>query len=113
MLELGRAEHSAKGDESVFLRILTSPTEAHLDGVNTEQFGAAVQQIRRAQAQLLRSAAATSVDVRLEAIRHELQLTADLLLLAAKIGRATWGSAGERKGVDSLAPTTKTDIANK
>lgn len=95
---------------------------------------AAAQQIRKSQAQLLRStSSAASSDSRLEAIRHELQLSSDLLLLAARIGRALISSSansavnngmasGDKKtkaatitncGIANLQPTLKTDIANR
>ena len=55
-------------------------------------FQYSVQQIRRAQSQLLRSASLAAGNSRLEAIRHELHLTSDILLLAAKIGRSLLGA---------------------
>ena len=73
---------------SVFQRLLVMPDAVELAEITGEKFTAAAQRIRRAQTQLLRSVAATSPaaseDVRLEAVRHELQLSSELLLVAAR-----------------------------
>ena len=72
---------------SVFQRLLVMPDAVELAEITGEKFTAAAQRIRRAQTQLLRSVAATAPaasDVRLEAVRHELQLSSELLLVAAR-----------------------------
>ena len=75
---------------SIFQRLLVMPDAVELAEITGEKFTAAAQRIRRAQTQLLRSVAASatspsaSEDVRLEAVRHELQLSSELLLVAAR-----------------------------
>ena len=62
------------------------------------------------------------VDQRMEEFRHELHLTAELLLLSARLAKALLGipSSSSEEGQDSvlmaleeLSPTFKTDFANK
>ena len=90
IIDLGNAEHLDSADASsgsVFQRLLVMPDSVELAEITGDKFTTAAQRIRRAQAQLLRSVAtspSTSSDVRLEAVRHELQLSSELLLVAAR-----------------------------
>ncbi len=127
VLDLGKAEQlcgegeKAINGRSLFLRLLTTPSDVALPEIASDNFQSAAQQVRRAQTQLLRAASNVS-DVRLEAIRHELQLGSDLLLLAGRIGRALISSSTPKGsnsnvssncGLSNLQPTLKTDVANR
>ncbi len=95
-----------------------------------------MQQIKKAQSHLVKSKPNHKPDVRTESFRQELQLTSEILLLSAKVGRAlmvaganpahqnssknsspvkeiTGGVATINVGVSNLPPTFRTDIANK
>ena len=91
IIDLGNAEHLESADASsgsVFQRLLVTPDSVELAEISGDKFTTAAQRIRRAQTQLLRSASASpsasDADVRLEAVRHELQLSSELLLVAAR-----------------------------
>jgi hypothetical protein len=51
-------------------------------------------------------------DARLESVRQELTLTAELMLLACRVGRAL-AATGPGAEIRSLSPTFRTDSANK
>ncbi len=94
-----------------------------------------MQQIKKAQSHLAKSKPDRTrgkPEIRTESLRQEVQLTSELLLLAAKVGRALMvaganpgGSPSQHHvktksglstinvGVANLAPTFRTDIANK
>jgi hypothetical protein len=94
-----------------------------------------VQHLRRAQSHLLSSSssspsAKSPSSARLESLRHELQLSCELAVLSARIGRAlmaagTCPDTAEAAGPDAIAapvvncgvanlpPTFRTDVANK
>ena len=97
------------------------------------KFQIAVQQVKKAQNYL--SKCQPSKEIRVQALKQELHLTAELLILAARIGRSFMSNSGisssslngklsngnqdnsqtegNNVGVAKLPPTFRTDIANK
>ena len=97
------------------------------------EFQIAVQQVKKAQNYL--SKCQPSKEIRVQALKQELHLTAELLILAARIGRSFMSNSGisssslngklsngnqdnsqtegNNVGVAKLPPTFRTDIANK
>ena len=98
------------------------------------EFQIAVQQVKKAQNYL--SKCQPSKEIRVQALKQELHLSAELLILAARIGRSFMSNSGISSsssngklsngnqdnsksegnnvvGVAKLPPTFRTDIANK
>jgi len=103
---------------SLLLRILISTNDVVFNSLTIEDFGVALQGIKKAQTSLVKSSSHIK-NPRTHALNQEIFLTAELLILAARIGRALIAnpSPNESKvvnvGVSNLPPTFRTDIANK
>ena len=104
--------------DSTLLRILMAPDDVILEQLAAEDFGATVQQVKKAQNYLIKSQAGK--EIRFQALKQELLLTSELLILSARIGRSLIanGSKDDTKtvinvGIANLPPTFRTDIANK
>eukprot|EP00095_Tigriopus_kingsejongensis_P012477 maker-scaffold323_size206388-snap-gene-1.15 protein:Tk12477 transcript:maker-scaffold323_size206388-snap-gene-1.15-mRNA-1 annotation:"Tankyrase-1" len=120
VLDIGRAESylldpREPAATSVLLRILLAPESVDLSSLSIEKLGHVIQMVRRCQVQLKST---VTEDSRLEPILQELYLTSELLLVAAKIGRALCAISANEKPtpfllLSDLAPTFKTDVANK
>ncbi|XP_046749548.1 uncharacterized protein LOC124413185 [Diprion similis] len=105
---------------STLYRLLTDPDNVTLDNLSTDLFVKITKQIKRISHSLY-EVNLTSKFALMEI--QELQLTADLMLTACRIGRtligvgvnpnSNMGLAVINLGVSNLPPTFRTDIANK
>lgn len=105
---------------STLYRLLTDPDNVTLDNLSADLFGKITKQIKRISHSLY-EVNLTSKFASMEI--QELQLTADLMLTASRIGRtligvgvnpnSNMGLAVINLGVCNLPPTFRTDIANK
>ena len=78
----------------------------------------ALQQVKKAQNFLIKYKSTN--EIRVQAVKQELILTSELLILASRIGRSLMASDAKDNpkaviniGVANLPPTFRTDIANK
>ncbi|XP_066585055.1 uncharacterized protein [Prorops nasuta] len=105
---------------STLYRLLTDPDNVNLEYLSADLFGRMTKHIKRVSHSLFEanlSSKFASMEI------QELQLTADLMLTACKIGRtligvginpnSNMGLAVINLGVCNLPPTFRTDIANK
>lgn len=105
---------------STLYRLLTDPDNVNLEYLSADLFAKVTKQIKRISHSLYEgnlSSKFASMEI------QELQLTADLMLTACKIGRtligvgvnpnSNMGLAVINLGVCNLPPTFRTDIANK
>ncbi|XP_011310616.1 uncharacterized protein [Fopius arisanus] len=105
---------------STLYRLLTDPDNVNLEFLSADLFARMTKQIKRVTHGLY-EANVTSKFGSMEI--QELQLTADLMLTACKIGRtligvglnpnSNMGLAVINLGINNLPPTFRTDIANK
>ncbi|XP_023247490.1 uncharacterized protein LOC106645899, partial [Copidosoma floridanum] len=105
---------------STLYRLLTDPDNVNIEYLSTDIFLKTTKQIKRVS-HALYEANPTSKFASMEI--QELQLTADLMLTACKIGRtligvginpnSNMGLAVINLGINNLPPTFRTDIANK
>lgn len=117
ILDIGRAESylfdpMATSSISSLLQILIAPENVNVTAIKAEQMGHVIQMARKCHLQLKTFLSLPS-DKGLEPIFQELQLTTDLISVAAKIGRALAMGPSKSSLLSNLAPTFKTDIANK
>ncbi|CAB3359835.1 Hypothetical predicted protein [Cloeon dipterum] len=100
--------------------LLTEPNNVSLEFLTPELFARVTKHVKRCQASLLRAHLHCHYS---EMVLQELQLTADLMITACRIGRAllsvgmnpnsNMGLSVINLGVTNLPPTFRTDIANK
>ncbi|TRY72713.1 hypothetical protein TCAL_01136 [Tigriopus californicus] len=117
ILDIGRAESYLldpmnASSMSSLLQILIAPEQVNLTTITAEQMGHVIQMARKCHVQL-KTFRSMSTDTRLEPIFQELQITTELITIAAKIGRVLVSGPSKSGLLSNLAPTFKTDIANK
>nr|CAD7198949.1 unnamed protein product [Timema douglasi] len=136
IMELGYAEtfvlRSSRGQEpgdlsdlpaqdgSTLYRLLTDPDNVSLENLSVDMFGRVTKYIKKCQSNMFQAQLKCEFG---EMIIQELQLAADLMLTACRIGRtligvgvnpnSNMGLAVINLGVCNLPPTFRTDIANK
>ncbi|XP_076162883.1 uncharacterized protein LOC143144407 isoform X2 [Ptiloglossa arizonensis] len=105
---------------STLYRLLTDPDNVNLEYLSADLFAKVTKQIKRISHSLYEA----NLSSKFESMEiQELQLTADLMLTACKIGRtligvgvnpnSNMGLAVINLGVCNLPPTFRTDVANK
>ncbi|XP_021936074.1 uncharacterized protein LOC110837829 isoform X2 [Zootermopsis nevadensis] len=107
-------------DGSTLYKLLTDPDNVNLENLSLDIFGRVTKHIKRCQNNLFRAKLRCLFG---EMVIQELQLAADLMLTACRIGRtligvgtnpnSNMGLAVINLGVCNLPPTFRTDIANK
>ncbi|KAJ9589645.1 hypothetical protein L9F63_017134, partial [Diploptera punctata] len=107
-------------DGSTLYKLLTDPDNVNLENLTVETFRRVTKHIKKCQANLFRAKVQCLFG---EMVIQELQLSADLMLTACRIGRtligvgtnpnSNMGLAVINLGVCNLPPTFRTDIANK
>lgn len=107
-------------DGSTLYKLLTDPDNVNLENLTVDIFGRVTKHIKKCQNNLFRAKVQCLFS---EMVIQELQLAADLMLTACRIGRtligvgtnpnSNMGLAVINLGVCNLPPTFRTDIANK
>jgi len=136
IIELGYAEtyalRSCRGQDqsdlsdlpaqegSTLYKLLTDPNNVNLENLTVDMFGRVTKHVKKCQNNLFRAKLQCLFG---EMAIQELQLAADLMLTACRIGRtligvgtnpnSNMGLAVINLGVCNLPPTFRTDIANK
>ncbi|KAG8227825.1 hypothetical protein J437_LFUL008469 [Ladona fulva] len=108
------------GGSSTLYRLLTDPDGVDLENLSVDLFGRITKHIKKCQNNLFRAKLSCAFA---EMVIQELQLAADLMLTACRIGRtlvgvginpnSNMGLSVINLGVSNLPPTFRTDIANK
>ena len=116
MVELGKAESrlsSSNPASSVLLRVLSHPedlmTQLQSTGSDVNDWSDAIKRIKRCQSALLKCP--TPLSAKAENHRHEVFLSSELMLLAARLGRTMLVESCS--SVTDLPSTFRTDVANK
>ncbi|XP_046384322.1 uncharacterized protein LOC124154554 isoform X2 [Ischnura elegans] len=116
----GEGSNGGNGGNSTLYRLLTDPDGVDLENLSIDLFGRVTKQIKKCQNNLFRAKLSCSFA---EMVIQELQLAADLMLTACRIGRtlvgvginpnSNMGLSVINLGISNLPPTFRTDIANK
>ena len=111
------------GPGSILHQLLADPDAVFLEHLKAEKFGSLIRHVKRSVRSIVNNRVVQSHWLLMPVAAAELNLSADLMMTAARLGRAlvtvgsnprsNLGMAVVNPGLSNLPPTLRTDVANR